>query len=199
MFPSFKQRWFSCVLRDNTVRTWDVETGKVLYVLEGHTGWVTCLALSSNGMRLFSGSHDSTVRVWDVAANSLSDLFLYRFDSGVQSMFVTHENVLYGITADGTVFRALPEDGGGFLLDKMPVTNGRGLLAQVVSNRKEVVFVHNYGGFHGVPIISVLPTGSEGSEAWTYAPASISRENNDYARTAKSSVEETSSRSTTQA
>ena len=37
--------------------------GNVSYKLEGHTGFVTCLALLPDG-RLVSGSEDKTMRIW---------------------------------------------------------------------------------------------------------------------------------------
>jgi WD40 repeat protein len=43
-----------------------VDTGACLRVLEGHTGYVTSVALHANGRRVVSGSDYSTVRVWDV-------------------------------------------------------------------------------------------------------------------------------------
>ena len=51
---------------DGTVRLWDVETGRCLRVLEGHTDYVWSVAWSVDGRRALSGSNDNTVRLWDV-------------------------------------------------------------------------------------------------------------------------------------
>ena len=39
---------------------WQVRT------LAGHSGWVTSVAISSDGKRVVSGSVDQTVKIWDV-------------------------------------------------------------------------------------------------------------------------------------
>jgi hypothetical protein len=46
---------------------WDLSTGKRTTEIAGHRGQVTALAFSPDGKRLFSGSEDTTVLVWDVA------------------------------------------------------------------------------------------------------------------------------------
>src|ERR1039458_9510671 len=38
-------------------------------ILEGHTLWVTAVALSRDGKRAVSGSYDHTLRVWDMEGN----------------------------------------------------------------------------------------------------------------------------------
>ncbi|KAJ6583520.1 WD40-repeat-containing domain protein [Mycena vulgaris] len=52
---------------DNTVRIWDVATGKQLKQLDGHEGDVNSAAFSPDGLYAISGSDDQTVRIWDVA------------------------------------------------------------------------------------------------------------------------------------
>ena len=42
-----------------------MDAGKETVTLRGHTDKVTSLALSADGKRLFSGSYDNTIKVWD--------------------------------------------------------------------------------------------------------------------------------------
>src|SRR2546423_808192 len=51
---------------DNTVKLWDVKTGKLIHSFEGHTNAVWSVAFSPDGLTLASGSADHTVRLWDV-------------------------------------------------------------------------------------------------------------------------------------
>ena len=53
---------------DNTVRLWDLETGRCLRVLQGHTGVIWSVAWSIDQRHALSASNDSTVRLWDVHA-----------------------------------------------------------------------------------------------------------------------------------
>jgi hypothetical protein len=46
------------------VRVWDLQTGKQLQLLQGHTSAVRSVALQGN--TVVSGSWDETVRVWDL-------------------------------------------------------------------------------------------------------------------------------------
>ncbi|KAI0262881.1 WD40-repeat-containing domain protein [Gloeopeniophorella convolvens] len=47
---------------DNTIKLWDVDTGKVVRTLFGHIEGVWAVACDT--MRLVSGSHDRTIKVW---------------------------------------------------------------------------------------------------------------------------------------
>ncbi|RDB23998.1 putative E3 ubiquitin ligase complex SCF subunit sconB [Hypsizygus marmoreus] len=47
---------------DNTIKLWDIETGKTIRTLFGHIEGVW--AVASDKLRLVSGSHDRTIKVW---------------------------------------------------------------------------------------------------------------------------------------
>jgi WD40 repeat protein len=49
------------------VKVWDSRTGKLVHSFRGHTGLISSLAFSPDGKRLYSGSRDKTVKVWDVS------------------------------------------------------------------------------------------------------------------------------------
>ncbi|MCW5316385.1 protein kinase [Nostoc sp. KVJ3] len=51
---------------DNTIKLWDVNTGKEIRTLIGHTNWVNSVAFSPDGKLLVSGSADCTIKLWQV-------------------------------------------------------------------------------------------------------------------------------------
>jgi WD40 repeat protein len=54
------------VSSDETVRLWDLKTGKEIRQYKGHTGPLYCMALSGDGRMLVTGAQDNTLRLWDV-------------------------------------------------------------------------------------------------------------------------------------
>nr|WP_317891623.1 WD40 repeat domain-containing protein [Tolypothrix sp. PCC 7601] len=74
---------------DNTIKLWDVSTGKVIqtlphlqeatptasYIDSGHQDSVTSIAFSSDGQKLASGSEDKTIKLWDMTTGKLLQTF----------------------------------------------------------------------------------------------------------------------------
>ena len=51
---------------DNTLKVWDLETGRALRTLEGHSARVYGVAVTPDGKRAVSASWDNTLKVWDL-------------------------------------------------------------------------------------------------------------------------------------
>jgi WD40 repeat protein len=51
---------------DNTLKVWDLTTGKEQFTLKGHTSLVNAVAVTADGKRAISGSYDKTLKVWDL-------------------------------------------------------------------------------------------------------------------------------------
>ncbi|MEH2129769.1 MAG: ribosome assembly protein 4 [Nostoc sp.] len=56
---------------DNTIKIWDVSSGKLLKSLSGHSSPVNLVAYSPNGRQLASASSDKTIKIWDVSSGQL--------------------------------------------------------------------------------------------------------------------------------
>jgi WD40 repeat protein len=67
------------------IKLWDLEARKEVKEFEGHTGRVTCVRFHPDGARLFSASHDGTVRVWGALGGDGGQVFK-KYDSPLTSL-----------------------------------------------------------------------------------------------------------------
>ena len=52
---------------DESLRLWDVKTGRCLKILPAHSDPVSAVHFSCDGTLLVSGSHDGLCRIWDTS------------------------------------------------------------------------------------------------------------------------------------
>lgn len=110
-------RFLASASADKFVRLTDVESGKVVRSLEGHTGHVLSVAWKEDGHTLASGGADASVRFWDVDAGAVR-FAVAGFDKEVtavgflggsgQSVAAGADPKLRVLGADGNDVRSLP-------------------------------------------------------------------------------------------
>jgi sulfatase modifying factor 1 len=95
---------FASGSRDSEITLWDVNTGKRLKTLEGHSNDVNSVAFSPDGSILASGSRDKTLILWDVKSGTQLNRF-----HGVQDTFDYMNAVAF--SPDGTTLFAGSSNG----------------------------------------------------------------------------------------
>ncbi len=86
---------------DGTALIWNLDGGKVLHVLRGHTDRVTTVAVSPDSRLAATGSWDNTIRLWDMSSGSLLETLTGHSGRIVQIAF----------TPDGRGLASYAEDG----------------------------------------------------------------------------------------
>jgi WD40 repeat protein len=88
---------------DNVLAVWNLNTGKQLRVMDGHSADILAVSVCSDGRRAVSGSRDHTVRVWDL--DSGETLRTLQGHSGEVHAVCLHPDGSRAISAssDGTV------------------------------------------------------------------------------------------------
>ncbi|MGL6194083.1 MAG: hypothetical protein ACRC2T_04595, partial [Thermoguttaceae bacterium] len=64
---SFDGRFGVSTGRDRTIRIWNLNSGKIIRVIEGHLDWIRDIAITLDGKYILSGSWDTTVKIWSTS------------------------------------------------------------------------------------------------------------------------------------
>jgi COMPASS component SWD3 len=83
---------------DETIRFWDVRTGRLLRETPAHSDPVTALSFSFDGTLLVSGSFDGLVRVWDARNGHCLRSYASSSNSApVNDVALSHNGALLGV------------------------------------------------------------------------------------------------------
>ena len=61
---------------DETIKLWDIQTGKEVRSFEGHTDIVRSVAITPDGKYIVSVSNDKTIKLWDIQSGALHVSFV---------------------------------------------------------------------------------------------------------------------------
>ncbi|MDQ7027159.1 MAG: hypothetical protein Q9P44_16560 [Anaerolineae bacterium] len=81
---------------------WDVRSGQVLQVYQGHEAAVTGLAFNSQATQFLTISADNTMRLWDVESGDLIRAFEGHSDDVLDVVLARSGDVAITASADGT-------------------------------------------------------------------------------------------------
>lgn len=85
---------------DKLVRVWERQSGTLKYTLEGHIASITCLVCSGDG-RLFTGSNDCTVRVWNLVDGTFVNL--WRLPKSVHALALAQDRKWAVVASNDTL------------------------------------------------------------------------------------------------
>ncbi len=91
---------------DQSIRLWDVQTGRLQTILKGHTAPVRTLAFSPKGNFLASGASDKTTRVWNLQTGKEAVSFSSVFGN-IRAVAFSPDGEILASTGDGGSLRLL--------------------------------------------------------------------------------------------
>ncbi|WP_341531188.1 WD40 repeat domain-containing protein [Nostoc sp. UHCC 0302] len=88
---------------DQTIKIWQLETGKLLRTLKGHRDRVYAIALSPDGQIIASGSADKTIKLWHLQTGELLGTFTGHGNTVTALAFTASGEMLVSGSLDKTI------------------------------------------------------------------------------------------------
>ena len=79
---------------DRLVRIWDIETGRLLRSLRGHTHDIRAVVYTPDGQSLATGSEDRTIRLWNPKTGEPLKLLFTRYDHNICSLSLSPDGLM---------------------------------------------------------------------------------------------------------
>jgi WD40 repeat protein/serine/threonine protein kinase len=89
---------------DNVIRFWDVETGKLVQSLVGHTGFINTLEINATGTLAVScSSQDRTVRIWNLTTSEEPRILRGHVEGAIAACFGKDGRSVYTASGGGSL------------------------------------------------------------------------------------------------
>jgi len=96
------QTFVSCS-DDNTIKIWQLSTGKEIRTLKGHSDSVNSVAISPDGQTVVSGSDDKTIKIWQLSTGQ--ELRTLQGDGFINSLAISPDGQIL-VSSSHTVVRS---------------------------------------------------------------------------------------------
>jgi WD40 repeat protein len=91
-----------CASWDNSIKIWEIDSGRIVGALVAHSGMVAGISITQDGKRAVSTGEDKAVKVWDLVRGAV--IASFGCDSSLRScaLSVNGRDIVAG-DAQGTV------------------------------------------------------------------------------------------------
>jgi hypothetical protein len=84
---------------DQTLKVWELASGRAIATLRGHAAWVSACAVTPDGRHVVSASADQMLKVWDLESGAC--VFTHRANAGFTAVAATATTIIAGDVTGG--------------------------------------------------------------------------------------------------
>ena len=91
--------------KENSVKVWDVKSGKIIWKLDGHEGFTTSIMFNSDGTKIVTTANDEYLIVWDIMNWNIIDSVKIQSPCVAMVQDPNNEDVFYSGSKSGYVHK----------------------------------------------------------------------------------------------